>query len=533
MKTMKKMMALVLSVLMVLGTTMVTSFAADETFTITINKDSSDHAAHTYGAYQLFKGDLTEKDGKTILSNIQWGDNLNGATLITELNKLDGFNLPVDATAKQVAKVISDKNYSTDSAGAKALAETVNKALTGGPKGTASVAAAAASGTISGLAAGYYLVKDTAAVTGEGASTKYILEVVKNVTVSEKAGVPTVDKRVGTDNKKVADYSIGDDVPYTITGTLPTAFDRYESYKTFTFTDTMSAGLTPPATNAVTVKIGQDDITSLFDVALNGQVLTVSLKNNVDLKTAVHGSSNTKFAANDQIIVSYSAKLNDSAVIGDTGNGNTATLTFSNNPNSSGEGETGTTPGDKAVVFTYKIIADKVEPTDDAAINEEAYSALTDDQKKDYVKIGNEYQKVKPLAGAGFTLYKADGTTVVKEIAAGDTTSFEFKGIDAGTYVLKETTVPGGYNKVNDITITVTAEYDETKKPPEITNLTCTPDDFVATAATGTVQGKILNEKGSELPSTGGMGTTILYIIGGALVVICGIMLVAKKKIDK
>ena len=532
MKTLKKMMVLVLSVLMVLGTTMVTSFA-DETYTITINKDSSDHAAHTYGAYQLFKGDLAEKDGKTILSNIQWGDNVNSATLITELNKLDGFSLPDDATARQVAKAISDNNYSTDSAGAKALAEAVNKAVTGNPKGTASVAADAKSGTISGLAAGYYLVKDTAAVSGEGASTKYILEVVKNVTVTEKASVPTVDKRVGTENKKVADYSIGDDVPYTVTGILPAEFDRYESYKTFTFTDTMSDGLTPPAANAVTVKIGQDDITSLFDVAINGQVLTVSLKNNVDLKTAVHGSSNTKFAANDQIVVSYSAKLNDSAVIGGDGNVNTVNLEFSNNPNSDGDGDTGTTPDDKTVVFTYKIVADKVEPTDDAAINEQAYSALTDEQKKDYVKIGNEYQKVKPLAGAGFTLYKADGTTVVKEIAAGDTTSFEFKGVDAGTYVLKETTVPAGYNKVDDITITVTAQYDETAKPPVITSLTCAPTDFVATAATGTVQGKILNQKGSELPTTGGMGTTVLYIIGGALVVICGIMLIAKKRAEK
>lgn len=533
MKTMKKIMVLLLSILMVIGTTMVTSFAEGDTFTITINKDASDKAAHTYGAYQMFKGDLTVKDNNTILSNIQWGDNLNSATLITELNKIQGITLAANATATEVAKAISDKNYAADSDGAKALAEAVNKAVTGDPKGTAAVAADAKSGVISGLTAGYYLVKDTAAVTGEGASTKYILQVVKNVEVTEKASVPTVEKTVGTENKKVADYNIGDDVPYTITGTLPSEFAKFETYKKYTFTDTMTDGLTPPAANAVTVKIGEDDITSLFDVTVSGQVLTVSLKSGVDLKTATHGSNNTKFAANDRIVVSYSAKLNDNAVIGGTGNINTVNLQFSNNPNSDGDGDTGTTPDDKTVVFTYKIVADKVEPTSDAAIDKTAYDALTDGQKKEYVKIGDKYQKVTPLAGAGFTLYKADGTTVVKEIAAGTTTSFVFNGVDAGTYVLKETTVPEGYNKVADITITVTATYDESKKPPEITNLTCTPASFVATATTGTVEGKILNEKGSELPSTGGMGTTILYIIGGALVVICGIMLVAKKRTGK
>lgn len=534
MKKARKLLALILAltVALTMGIAATSTVFGEDGYTVTINKDSSDKAAHTYGAYQLFKGDLATDNGKTILSNIQWGDNANSATIITELNKI-GFSLAADASATAVAKAISDKNYTSNSDQAKALAEALNKGITGDPKGTATVAADATSGTISGLVAGYYLVKDTAAVTAEGAKTKYILEVVKDVEVTEKASVPTVEKKIAeTTPTNVSDYNIGDSIPYTITGTLPSNFADYVAYKTFTFTDTMSDGLTPPAASAVTVKIGNVDITSLFDVAVDGQIMTVSLKSGVDLKTAKYGSGEgTAFAAGDAIVVSYSATLNGSAVVGGAGNDNTVDLTFSNNPNSGGDGETGTTPPDKTVVFTYKIVADKVE-NDGGPISQEAYDQITDaTEKAKYVKVGDMWQKTKPLAGAGFTLYKEDGTTVVKEIAAGDTVSFEFKGVDAGTYVLKETTVPTGYNKVADITIVITPTYDTTQKPPVLTDLTCQPGSFVATASTGTVQGKIINESGSTLPSTGGIGTTIFYILGALLVIGCGIVLIARRRL--
>jgi fimbrial isopeptide formation D2 family protein/LPXTG-motif cell wall-anchored protein len=259
----------------------------------------------------------------------------------------------------------------------------------------------------------------------------------------------------------------------------------------------MSAGLTPPAPTAVEIKVGSDDVTSLFDVTVSGQTMTIKLKNGIDLKTAKHGSSD--FAADDEIVVSYNAKLNDSAVIGGTGNDNTVNLEFSNNPNSGGDGDKGKTPDDKVVVFTYKIIANKVDENN------------------------------QPLKGAGFTLYKEDGT-VFKEFAAGDATSFEFKGVDAGKYVLKETTVPAGYNKVADINIEITAQYDESKEPPTLSSLTATPSDFTVDLTAGSVTGTIKNEKGSELPSTGGIGTVIFYVLGSLLVIGCGIVLVSKRR---
>lgn len=500
MKHIKKVITLALAFAMVLAMS-VSVFAADTTYSITIKKAESDKAAHTYGAYQLFKGDLSEEDGKKVLSNIQWGDNVDGSAVITALNALPDFTIAADATPKAVAEAIAAKNYTTDSAGAKALADALGGVVSGTAKGTATIAASETQGTISGLPAGYYLVKDDAAVTAEGAKTRYILQVVSDVTVTEKGDVPSVDKTVGTENKNVADYNVGDPVPYTITGTLPSDFADYKTYTTYTFTDTMSAGLTPPDPDDVTIKVGNDVITNLFDVAVDGQTITISLKSGVDLKTAKHGTGEgTAFTADDEIVVSYSAILNNSAVVGGTGNINTVNLQFSNNPNSNGEGDKGKTPDDKTVVFTYKIIANKVDENGAA------------------------------LAGAGFTLYKADGTTVVKEIAAGTTTSFEFSGVDAGTYILKETTVPKGYNKVDDITITISATYNEDVDPPTIKTLTADPEDFTVNITAGSVTGAIQNQKGSELPSTGGIGTVIFYTLGSLLVIGCGIVLISRKR---
>ena len=532
MKHIKKAVTLFLAFAMVLAMS-VSVFAADPTtYTITIKKAESDKAAHTYGAYQLFKGDLAEENGKKVLSNIQWGDNVDSAEVITALNALDGFAIPTNASAKDVAKAIGEKNYSNDSVGAKALADALGGVVSDTPKGTASIAASATSGTISGLPAGYYLVKDDAAVADEGAKTRYILEVVSNVEVTEKGDVPTVDKTVGTEKKNVADYNVGDPVPYTITGTLPSNFADYKTYKTYTFTDTMSAGLTPPAANAVTVMVGEDVITDLFDVAVNGQTITVSLKSGVDLKTATHGAEKTAFTADDQIVVSYSATLNNSAVVGGTGNINTVNLQFSNNPNSNGEGDKGKTPDDKTVVFTYTIEALKVE-ADGEPITQAQYDALDAEDKADYVKVGDKWQKTKALSGAGFTLYRKNdqgGWVAVGDEITGVTT-FTFERVDAGDYKLVETTVPAGYNKCDDILINVAASYTN-DEPPQIDKLTVTPASagFVANKATGVVSGKILNESGSTLPSTGGVGTVIFYTLGSLLVIGCGIVLISRKR---
>lgn len=556
-KTFKKMLSLVLVLAMVLAMG-ITAFAEGEGYKITITKDAKDKAAHTYGAYQVFKGDLSEENGKKTLSNIKWGDNVNSAKALTELKKIDAFkDLPATATAADVAKAIGDANLAKDSDGAKAIADAFAAAVTT-TTNTVEIAATATSGEITGLAAGYYLVKDEAAVTGEGASTRYILEVVSDVSVTEKASVPSVTKKVKEKNdttnqttgwQDAADYDIGDEIDYKLEGTLPSYFADFKKYTVYTFTDELSEGLTYVDGSAKVVLDTEEgtDITDLFDIAFTSQNLTVSLKDGEDLR------ADNRFSANSKIIVLYKATLNDKAKLGSTGNPNEVNLTFSNNPNWNGEGtpDEGTTPKDKVTVFTYEIKALKVEPTSDAAITEEAYNALSDTDKADYVKVGDKYQKTQALAGAGFTLYKNVGgeyVAVGEEIKG--VTTFEFKGTDAGKYKLVETTVPTGYNKAADVEIEVEATYDTDSADPKLTNLTVKPaaagfvvestetttgdgaDAVTTTTYSGVISGKILNEKGATLPSTGGMGTTLFYVIGAILVLGAGVVLISRRRME-
>ena len=557
-KTFKKMLSLVIALAMVMAMGL-TAFAEEApTYTITITKDSTDKADHTYGAYQIFKGDLAEENGKKTLSNIQWGDNVTSATAITELQKIEAFsNLPADASAATVAKAIADANLTNDSAGAKAIADAFAAAVTS-PKKTVNIAADKTSGEITGLAAGYYLVKDTAAVSGEGASTRYILEVVSNVSVTEKANVPSVTKKVKEKNdttnattnwQDAADYDIGDEIDYKLEGTLPSEFAVFKKYTVYKFTDELSAGLTYKADSAKVVLNTENgtDITGLFDISVSGQILTVSLKNGKDLR------ADNRFTKDSKIIVLYKATLNENAKLGSEGNPNEVKLKFSNNPNWNGEGtpESGETPKDKVIVFTYEIKALKVEPTSDAAITQEAYDALTDTEKTKYVKVGEKYQKTQALNGAGFTLYKnVNGTyeAVGEEIK--NKTTFEFKGTDAGKYKLVETTVPTGYNKAEDIEIEVTATYDTDSADPKLTDLGVTPktagfvvestntttgegaDAVTTTTYSGVISGKVLNQKGATLPSTGGMGTTLFYVFGAVLVLGAGVVLISRRRME-
>lgn len=562
MKLLKKLFAVMFALTLVIGTgTRVNAEDGDTsedtgatTYTITISKDSTDTADHTYGAYQIFKGDLAEKDGKKVLSNIKWGDNVNGATAVTELKRIKTIStfadLANDADAATVAKAIADANLENDSAGAQAIADAFAKALKGNPSTSTLISEGDDAGKykITGLSAGYYLVKDTTAVTGMGAQTRYILEVVDDVTPNEKANVPSVEKKVKEKNdttvaetgwQDAADYDIGDEIPYQLTGTLPGKFAEFDTYKVYTFIDTLSNGLTPPKAEDVTVKVGDKDVTSHFDVAVDGQVLKISLKSGEDLRTW----TDPALTSASTFVVDYKATLNENAKIGSEGNLNTVKLEFTNNPNGEQDGEKGTTPEDKVIVFTYEIKALKVEPTSDAAITEAQYKELTDAEKADYVKVGDKYQKTQALSGAGFTLFKKVGSDYVKvgkEITG--KTTFEFKGTDAGEYKLVETTVPSGYNKAADIIITVAATYDTEADDPKLKTLTVTPatagftvtttaeSDGVHITTDGVISGKILNEKGSVLPSTGGIGTTIFYVLGGLLVAGAGIVLVARKK---
>lgn len=356
-------------------------------------------------------------------------------------------------------------------------------------------------GGLTGLAAGYYLVQNKT-VGDHEAYTNYILKVVKNVTVEPKTSVPSIEKKVKdtndttgktTDWQDSADYDINDDVPFQLTATLPNNFATYDKYY-LEFADTLSLGLTYNKDAKVFLVNGSDetDVTSSFTIAEDGSSFKIN-----DLKSI------SGVTASSKIVVRYTAKLNSNAVIGSAGNPNTVKLIYSNNPNATGTGET--TP-DTVVVFTYKVVVNKV--------------------KED---------KKTPLEGAGFTLYKKDSSgnwnAVGNEITG--VTTFTFSGLDDGDYKLSETTVPDGYNKASDVEFTVTAKHDEDSDAPKLTELKGTGSlEFTSNTTDGSLTTNVVNKKGSVLPSTGGMGTTILYVIGSILVLVAAILLITKKRMD-
>ncbi|MCD7714869.1 MAG: isopeptide-forming domain-containing fimbrial protein [Lachnospiraceae bacterium] len=543
MKKMKKLVSLLLTLVMVAA--MAVSVSADDTTTYTITIEGSMSASgttesHTYSAYQVFAGDLAT-DGTT-LSNVTWGTGVNSTSLLTAVKAItDGDDTPFAncSTAAEVAEVLG--GYSDNSDVAKAFATAVSNNLADTASGSASTTNDSGNYVISNLTAGYYFVKDSASLDGlDAAATRYILEVVSNVTVTPKSDTPTVTKKVKETNdttnttstwQDAADYDINDTIPYQLTGTLPDVLSDYSTYA-YTFTDTMSVGLTYSSDSVKVYVVTGDDKTEVASSGYTastttidstatsyagGTTLTVAISDVKSLKDT-SGAAIT-VTSDSTIVVEYSATLNSNAVIGSAGNPNEVYLTYSNNPNGSG---TGKTPTDKVIVFTYEIDANKVR---EATAEDETSNSTV------------------PLSGAGFTLYKlVDGTyTIVGSEVTGGTT-FTFQGVDAGTYKLVETTVPDGYNKADDVIFNIVATYTDSSDDPSLSALSVTNSEnttisgengsFTATSESGIVSTDILNQKGSVLPTTGGMGTTILYVIGTILVLGAAILLVTKKRMS-
>ncbi len=493
----KKLFSYIVAIAMIFTLTAFAGGAvnAADAKTYQLSLQNNGKTAHTFEVYQIFTGDLSEG----ILSNVQWGNGVSE----------EGQTALGDAAAKAEDLAKSNDN----SLPVKTFAEELQKYL---QNGTEKEVAANQTESIEGLAAGYYLVKDKASSQNQenGAYTSYILKVVKDITATTKLDVPTVEKKVQDKNDSTgvtsgwqdsADYDIGDDVPYQITGSMPANIANYESYK-YIFTDTMSKGLTFKE-NSAKIMIGTTDVTGKFTgtFTTNDDGSTVVTWTCDDLKTA-----GVELTPATKVVVTYKATLNEKAVIGSAGNPNTVNLTYSNNPNKGGEGETGKTPDDKNIVFTYKTVVNKVDQ-----------------------------DGTTPLKGAGFTLQKkVNGEyTDVKTFTAGNDTTFEFKGLDDGDYKLTETTTPAGYNTITPIEFTISATHDETADEPKLTELTVSKvsgeANFTADKDAGSLTTNVVNKKGSTLPETGGMGTTLLYAVGGVLVALAAAYIIISKKHEK
>ena len=492
MKLFKKFASFVLAFAMVMAIAMPSVVKAAGNGSITI---TGANAGHTFEAYQIFAGDVS---GST-LSNLKWGSGVSteGQTALGD--------------AKTKAKNLND------SSAAKTFAYEVSKYL------------ATASGTsvvdgknykINNLKPGYYLVKDKdGSVTGQDSYTKFILEVVGNdVSAKVKSSVPTSEKKVmdanDTEGTKTgwqdsADYDIGDQVPFQLTGTVAQDYNDYKGAYQLVFHDTLSNGLT---FNASSVKVYVNDSTDPVDA--DKYTITNPATDNHSFDVTIHDVKSLGTEVS-KVRVEYTATLNENAVIGSLGNPNKMYMEFSNNPNNEQGGDKGQTPEDKVIVFTYKVVINKID------------------------------SRRIPLAGAAFKLEKVlkDGTKkVVKEYIIGadendpDKTKFEFTGLDDGQYILTETVAPEGYNTMDPITFNVIASHDTVSADPKLTDLNGNPVngeiEFTANKDKGTLTAAVVNYQGDELPSTGGMGTTILYAAGVILILAAGAFLVMQKKAE-
>ena len=486
MNTTRKLLAMVLALIMVMSLA-TSAFAAEtdpKTYTVTINNATG----HSYEIYQIFTGDLATEGEDKILSNIKYGDNYG------EKGK------PVP---DEFLESLTEEN----------IASKITPTGTGKPMTTDGDTA-----TISGLEAGYYMIKDVTNPLPDGDElSKVMFQVVGDTVVTSKHTGTTIVKKVQDINDSTgeqptdgnstwidsADYDINDTVPFQSTANFE-GLDNYETYRVV-FTDTMSKGLT--YNNDMKVFVNDEDKTASFTITTatytgndeyaGGTVITVECS---DITALTDANA-------VQIVLQYSATLNDDAKLGAPGNPNKIKVTTQ--PDGTGE-----TPEDVNIVFTYKVVANK-------------YANAVGEDKK--------------LTGAGFTLYKWYGTAesgewraIGEEIKGEALSTFEWKGIDDGKYKLVETTTPAGYNTIADIEFTVTATHEIVSDHPALTDLsgnaTTGEVTFTANTTEGSLSTDVINKSGTELPETGGMGTTMFYVIGGILVLAAVVLLVTKRR---
>lgn len=456
---------------------------------------------HTYKIYQIFTGDYSKEGTTNKLSNVKWGQN--------SKNRDEGASAGSKVSENvlnQLAAVVS----SSDANKLRVIEKYAD--LSGESMATVS------DGNSVNVTAGYYLFKDT---TATAENEVYITEVVGNVIIKAKnSNVPGFEKKLKdtndtegttTDWQDVADHDIGDAIPFKLEGTVPADYTEYTSYY-FAFHDEEEAGLTFNS-NSVKVYVDDTEIKTGFEVKTSnfaqGEDCTFEVIFN-DLKqiSEVHAGS--------VIRVEYTSTLNPNAVIGGNGNLNKAQLEYSNNPRDTSSKDK--TVWDNVVVFTYQVVVNK---------------------------YANSVEENNKLAGAEFTLTKKlkDGTTKnIAVVKSPDGKQFTFKGLDDGEYTLTETVTPEGYNTIDPITFNVNANHEITwegtgDRNTLLKSLTGNQVTGKITFAenanvNGSLVTDIINKSGTVLPSTGGMGTTVFYVVGGGLMAVAVVLLVTKKRME-
>lgn len=523
-------MSLLLAMVMTFGLCGISAMAAAEGYKITISTATS---GHEYKAYQVFAGDYSE-GGK--LSNVVWGKGVRGEDLLAALKaseQFGGTNAFVDcADAAAVAAILAENNSVADFAGN--FADVVSRNLTDTKTSAGAYDSAAKTYTIEGLDAGYYFVKDEAKDLPSGAAyTDYILQVAGDVTVEAKENAPEIGKKVQENNaaghegewNDIADYSVGDSVPFRVVGTVP----DIKAYKTYYYSVTdriTNMTIDADSVRVYYVKGGVKEELLTSTGAIAGTELDVVNNLNVTENGFTLTFGDLKSVINDNgagcVVVEYKATLNSDAVIGNPGNPNNVYLEYSNNPNDSGNGsdkpdDTGKTPEDEVVVFTFQLPVEKVDGSNQEiklkgakfalfANEEEAKKAATAPEEN----LGAALKFVKNADGT-YTLSTGEGADA-EFIVENDNGLVTVKGLDQGTYYLVETLAPAGYNRLqSEMAVTVVPTYKEDSRTDhQVGNVEELSGVKVNAADMITVE----NNAGAILPSTGGVGTTLFYLAG-------------------
>lgn len=476
MKHVKAFLGILLSLVMVFALAMPAA-AEGETGSITINDAV---VGQTYTIYQILDLESYNASANAYAykATTAWNTFINS-------DAIKGTYVEVDAQGYVTWK---------DGADAATFAKAAQKyAKDNSIANQGSVTATTTTVSFTGLDLGYYLVDTTLGTLCSLDTTN------PDVVMEEKNEVPTNVKTVEEDS--TGNYGEKNDADIGQTVNFKSTINAQAGAENYVFHDTMSDGLTYTGVTGITLNGTAVD-------ASNYTVVTEGLTDGCTFEVRFTQAFCDTLKANDQIVISYTAILNEKAVIAGDGNPNTSKLSYGDSSN------TKYTPDSQTKTYTWDV---------------------------DVFKYTMNGETEKALAGATFTLSKnADGsnpiarvsegnnvyrvaktgeTGTVTEITTDATGKFTIKGLDADTYYLTETAAPAGYNKLAGPVTIVIGENGVVNGTTE--------------APQGVDEVKVLNQSGTELPSTGGMGTTIFYVLGGVLVLVAVVLLVTKKRMNK
>lgn len=478
MKRTKKLFSLALAFIMAMAL-MTPAFAAGETGSITINDAVVDQ---TYTIYQILDLESYNASANAYAykATAAWKNFVEGADIADIYLATDAQGyvtwVGTDTAERAVAFAKLAQEYAKDNSIAN----------------QGSVTATSTTVSFTGLDLGYYLVDTTLGTLCSLDTTN------PNVVMEEKNEVPTNVKTVEEDS--TGDYGETNDADIGQTVNFKSTITAQAGAENYVFHDTMSAGLTYTGVTGITLNGKTVD-------ASNYTVVATGLTDGCTFEVRFTQAFCDTLVANDQIVISYSATLNENAVIAGEGNPNSSKVSYGDSSNTKY-----TTPSTtKTYTWDVDVLKYTMVGETETALAGATFTLSKNSDGSNPIALVSEGNNVYRVAKTGET-----GT--VTEITTDATGKFTIQGLDADTYYLTETKAPAGYNKLaGPVTIVIGA-------------------NGVVNATTEAPQGvdvvKVLNQTGAELPSTGGMGTTIFYVLGGVLMAGAAILLVTKKKMS-